>query len=101
MAAIVSPAQARRMLGGLPGWSLAPRGRAIRRQLKLQDFVSAVKFIQRLTPLAERAVHHPDLVLKNYNEVTITLTTHDAGGLTRRDFALARKINRLVSRLPK
>lgn len=88
------------MLRGLPGWSLAPGGRAIRRRVKTPDFAAAVRLIRRIAPLAEKAMHHPDLLLRNYNELTITLTTHDVGGLTRRDLALARRLNRLLPAEP-
>jgi 4a-hydroxytetrahydrobiopterin dehydratase len=66
------------------------------RFIKFKDFVSAVKFIDLLVPIAEEMEHHPDLELKNYNELTIRLTTHDEGGVTQYDFDLAKRIEDLL-----
>jgi 4a-hydroxytetrahydrobiopterin dehydratase len=54
-----------------------------------------MRFVNRVARLAEAANHHPDIVIK-YNKVRLTLTTHDEGGLTEKDFKLANKIDRLV-----
>jgi 4a-hydroxytetrahydrobiopterin dehydratase len=69
------------------------------RFLKLKDFVSAVKFINDILPIAESLNHHPDIEIKNYNEVTIKITTHDVGGVTEYDFQLAEKIENIISSL--
>ena len=66
------------------------------RFIKFKDFVSAVKFIDLLVPIAEEMEHHPDLELKNYNELIIRLTTHDEGGVTQYDFDLAKRIEDLL-----
>ena len=52
-------------------------------------------FVQAVAELAEAAQHHPDILIR-WNKVTLTLSTHDAGGLTERDFLLAKSIDRLV-----
>jgi 4a-hydroxytetrahydrobiopterin dehydratase len=74
-----------------PGWERA--GSEIRRTYRLKDFREALAFVNRVGDLAERAGHHPDIDIR-YNAVTLVLTTHDAGGLTEKDFGLAREIDR-------
>jgi 4a-hydroxytetrahydrobiopterin dehydratase len=76
-------------LRGTPGWERA--GDGIRRRFQLGDFAEALAFVNRVGRLAEAAGHHPDIDIR-YNVVTLTLTTHDAGGLTAKDFELARAI---------
>ena len=76
-------------LGRLPGWER--HGSAIRRTFSFADFEGAMAFVNRVAVLAEAADHHPDIDIR-FSKVTLTLSTHDAGGLTGRDFALARKI---------
>ena len=68
----------------LPGWELD--GDAIKRKFTFAGFPDAVAFVVRLGFTAEAADHHPDLLV-NYKRVTVTYTTHDAGGLTEKDFA--------------
>ena len=66
------------------------------RELKFKDFVEAVGFITQLAIHAEGQQHHPEL-FNVYNKVQISLTTHDAGGITDKDFKLAETIDRLVA----
>ena len=77
----------------LGNWTL--RGNVIARSFWFDDFVGAMRFLNRVARLAEAANHHPDIAV-SYNKVRLTLTTHDAGGLTMRDFKLASKINKLA-----
>jgi 4a-hydroxytetrahydrobiopterin dehydratase len=77
-------------MASLPGWELA--GDAIRRRYAFKDFKESMAFVKRVAELAERADHHPDILIE-YSKVTLTLTTHDAGGLSEHDFALARAID--------
>jgi 4a-hydroxytetrahydrobiopterin dehydratase len=72
-----------------PGWERA--GDVIRRSFRFRDFAEALAFVNRAGALAEAAGHHPDVDIR-YNVVTLALTTHDAGGLTARDFDLARAL---------
>jgi 4a-hydroxytetrahydrobiopterin dehydratase len=67
------------------GWSR--EGEAIRREYILDGFASAIAFIVRIGFDAEAADHHPDILLSRYKRVTLTFTTHSAGGLTEKDFA--------------
>lgn len=69
----------------------------IARTFQFKDFPAAVKFVNAAAKLAEQAWHHPDIDIR-WNMVTLTLTTHDAGGLTEKDFALARQFDALSLR---
>ena len=78
----------------LPGWSVAAG--KLRRTFTFQDFSEAWGFMSRVALAAEKMDHHPDWS-NVWNQVTIELSTHDASGLTKNDFALAAKINALVA----
>lgn len=80
-------------LKSLPGWKYSPKLKAITAEYPMKDFMQAIKVIQKIAKLAERADHHPDLHLTRYKHLKIVLTTHDAGGVTERDFRLARQIS--------
>lgn len=75
------------------GWTLD--GDAIRKQFTFENFVEAIAFVNRIAPEAEQADHHPDILI-NYKRVTLTYSTHDAGGLTEKDFAGAAMADRLA-----
>ncbi len=77
----------------LPGWTTD--GKEISRTFQFKDFVTAIDFVNKLVEPAEEAGHHPDIAI-SYNKVTINLTTHDAGGITQKDFDLAREISQLA-----
>ncbi len=80
--------QLRARLAARPGWTLSEDGLAITRQFRFADFRQAFAFMAHVALAAERADHHPEWS-NVYNRVDVRLTTHDAGGLTERDFALA------------
>lgn len=82
-------------LASLPDWTLADDGLAINRKIKFTDFAEAFGFMTRVAILAEKADHHPEW-FNVYNRVEIRLTTHDAGGLSKRDVALATAIDGFV-----
>lgn len=84
----------KRRLAGLRGWKQA--GNAIQKQYTFADFKDAMFFVNTVAALAEKAGHHPDITV-TYNRVTLLLSTHDAGGLTRKDFDLARRIEATAS----
>src|SRR5579872_713583 len=73
----------------LKGWSR--RGQEIARQYKFSDFIAAMAFVNHVADRAETLDHHPDILIQ-YNKVKLTLSTHSAGGLTEKDFELAKKI---------
>jgi len=80
-------------LAGLDGW--VRQGDSIVHVETLADFKAAILYVGAVAYLAEAANHHPDVTVQ-WNKVTLTLSTHSAGGLTGNDFALAGQINRLT-----
>ncbi|MGG6237534.1 4a-hydroxytetrahydrobiopterin dehydratase [Nodosilinea sp. AN01ver1] len=92
MASLLSDRDIQTHLGQLSDWSLD--GKTITCTRTFKDFVAAIDFVNQLVEPAEAAGHHPDLQI-SYNRVTISLSTHDAGGLTEKDFAMAQKISAL------
>ncbi|GGD42736.1 4a-hydroxytetrahydrobiopterin dehydratase [Croceicoccus pelagius] len=79
----------------LDGWELREDLLAIERKFKFADFVEAFGFMTRVAILAEKADHHPEW-FNVYNRVEITLTTHDADGVSQRDIDLANAIEGLL-----
>jgi 4a-hydroxytetrahydrobiopterin dehydratase len=79
-------------LSGLAGWQQA--GDAITATVTREDFRDALLFVGAVAYLAESAGHHPDITIQ-WNKVTLTLSTHSAGGLTTADFDLAERISAL------
>ncbi|MDQ7012890.1 MAG: 4a-hydroxytetrahydrobiopterin dehydratase [Planctomycetota bacterium] len=66
----------------------------IQRTFQFPDFKAAMAFVEGLAAYAERSQHHPDILIR-YNKVTISVNTHDAGGITAKDFALAQEADKL------
>jgi 4a-hydroxytetrahydrobiopterin dehydratase len=85
---LLSDAARARALAQLPGWTLTEDGKAIRRTFRFPDFRSAFAAMTRLAFEAEALNHHPDWT-NVYNRLEVQLSTHDAGGLTEKDIALA------------
>ncbi|MCC6429092.1 MAG: 4a-hydroxytetrahydrobiopterin dehydratase [Phycisphaerales bacterium] len=77
-----------------PEWTNT--GEAIQRTIQFPDFAAAMAFVNRIAAAAEQAQHHPDILIR-YNKVTFTLSTHDAAGLTKRDFDFARRIDAMLT----
>ena len=77
-------------------WHLDTHGRTLTREITFKSFARAMAFLNRLAELAEREGHHPDFCLTRWNRVTLTLTTHAIGGLSRNDFILAAKLQGLI-----
>ena len=75
------------------GWSRD--GGAITKKYTFKDFLEAIAFVNRLAPQAEKADHHPDILI-NYKRVTLTYSTHSEGGLTEKDFTGAATADRLA-----
>ncbi len=76
----------------VPDWK--KHGVTITRTFAFKDFPAAIKFVNAVAKLAEKEWHHSDIDIR-WNKVTLMLTTHDAGGLTERDFSLARKFDQI------
>lgn len=91
----LSDDERRAALAELARWTLREDGLAIARDFRFADFTEAFAFMTRVALHAEKADHHPEWS-NVYNRVHITLTTHDAGGLSKRDVALARVIDGLA-----
>jgi len=85
--------QIKTALPAVPKWK--KKGSAITRTFEFKDFVAAMKFVNATARAAEKACHHPDIDIR-WNKVTLLLTTHDSGGLTANDFALAQKIDEMA-----
>ncbi|MGL5062383.1 MAG: 4a-hydroxytetrahydrobiopterin dehydratase [Microcoleus sp.] len=92
MTSLLSDTEIQERTERLSGWTVA--GKELRCSRKFKDFIEAIDFVNKLVQPAESAGHHPDIAI-SYNTVTINLTTHDAGGLTEKDFALAQEISAL------
>jgi len=82
--------QIKTALAAVPEWKLT--GEVIARTYRFKDFPAAIRFVNAVAELAEQAWHHPDIDIR-WNQVTLALTTHDAGGLTEKDFDLAQKFD--------
>ncbi len=89
----LSEREVRRMLGELKGWRLA--GRRIVRVVRYEGFMPGVELLNEIAKLAEEMDHHPDVTV-SYGRMRISLTTHDAKGLTELDFKLAGKIEEVL-----
>jgi 4a-hydroxytetrahydrobiopterin dehydratase len=86
----LTPEEVAAAMAGVPGW--AARDNAISRTYTFRDFPAAIAFVNSVARAAESANHHPDIDIR-WNKVTLTLSTHDAGGVTEKDFALARVLD--------
>lgn len=89
--AVLSENEIKEKLKNLEGWQL--KGKEISRVYNFKDFVDAVAFVNKVAILAEKADHHPDILI-NYNKVTLSLSTHSQGGVTENDFNLAKGIDK-------
>ena len=89
----LTQAELQAALADLDGWTAD--GDAITKTFRFQDFIGSVNFVNALAGVAEEMKHHPDIDIR-YNKVTITLTTHSAGGLTRNDIELAAGIDAIA-----
>jgi len=89
----LTPAEIRAAQKSTPTWKR--KGATLTRTFVFEDFPAAVKFVNAVARAAEKAWHHPDIDIR-WNKVTLTLTTHDAGGLTNKDFSLAERFDGLA-----
>jgi len=93
MSTVLSDAEVQQVLQQLPGWRR--NGKAIERTFQFDTFVKAMEFVNQIAEAAEAVNHHPDILI-NYNKVTLTLVSHDSGGVTQRDVKMASRINELA-----
>jgi len=97
-APLLGEARCSELLAELQGaWSIDERSpRSLTRALVLTDFQAALDLVNAIGATAEEQNHHPDLAVTGYRNVTVTLSTHDAGGLTMNDFVLAKAVDALA-----
>ena len=81
------------VLKKFPDWEL--EGNALTRTVEFEEYMEGIDFVNLLADVAEDAQHHPDIQIR-YTRVTLSLTTHDAGGITEADVELAQRIDNLV-----
>jgi len=93
MGTVLSDAEVQQALHQLPGWKKSHG--AIERLFQFDSFVQAMEFVNKIAEAAEAVNHHPDILI-NYNQVTLTLISHDSGGVTQRDIKMAARINDLA-----
>lgn len=77
----------------VPEWEID--GESLTRTFEFDEFMEAVDFVNSVAEIAEEAQHHPDIDIR-FNTVTLALTTHDLGGLTKADFEVAARVDNLV-----
>jgi len=88
--------KAKESLNDLQDWKFTDDHKTIFREFKLIDFKAAIELIDRIAVVAEDEKHHPDIHLTQFRNLRVGLTTHDVGGLSGKDFTVARKINELA-----
>lgn len=93
MSDLLEPSELNDALKKCPEWEQDKK--SIARTIEFEEFNDAVDFVNDLAEIAEEAQHHPDILIC-YNKVTLTLTTHDAGGVTELDIELAQRVDNLV-----
>jgi len=79
-------------LKSVPNWT--KRAKTIRRTFVFADFINSIEFVNQIARQAQGADHHPDIDIR-FNKVTLTLSTHDEGGLTEKDFSLAQQCDEI------
>ncbi|MGB7190621.1 MAG: 4a-hydroxytetrahydrobiopterin dehydratase [Acidobacteriaceae bacterium] len=92
---LLSVTEVQQRLIHLPGWTLSPGGEIVR-EASFQDFIAAITFVNQVAARAEDLGHHPDIDIR-YNKVRLALTSHDAGGLTEKDFEMAGGIEGILA----
>lgn len=97
MATLLEEFRIQQALEKVPSWERS--GNKIRKDHKFKNFQEALQFVNKVGELAESMDHHPDILIHGYKFVTLTLSTHSAGGLTRMDFDLAQKIENVLGAL--
>jgi 4a-hydroxytetrahydrobiopterin dehydratase len=77
------------------GWNFDEKANAIVKEYTKLSFSNAAEFIGKIAPIANEQDHHPDILLHDYKNVRIMISTHDSGGVTSKDFKLAKAIDEL------
>lgn len=93
MSAVLPEAEVQQALKQLSGWKR--NGNVIDRVFQFESFIKAMEFVNQIAEAAEAVNHHPDILI-SYNKVTLSLVSHDSGGVTNRDLKMAARINELT-----
>jgi len=93
--AALSKAEIQQKLKDMHGWS--HMGKAIHKKYTLKSFMPVISLVNKISEVAEKEAHHPDITI-NYNVLGISLSTHSEGGVTQKDFDLARQIDQLAEK---
>ncbi|NUN08784.1 MAG: 4a-hydroxytetrahydrobiopterin dehydratase [Ignavibacteriaceae bacterium] len=80
-------------LSNFPGWTI--ESKALMKQFHVKDFVTALRLVNSAGEIAEELNHHPDVLIHGWNNVKFMISTHDAGGITSKDFELIQRIEKL------
>jgi 4a-hydroxytetrahydrobiopterin dehydratase len=91
--AALSKAEIQQKLKAMHDWS--HQGKSIHKRYTFKSFMPAIGFVNQIAEAAEKAAHHPDMTI-NYNVVSVALSTHSEGGVTEKDFELARQIDQIA-----
>jgi len=97
MAEKLSDLEIRRALGAVPGWTR--KGEALTKTYSFARFADGIRFVDAVAAIADRMNHHPDIDIR-YTQVTFSLSSHDAGGITKRDLDLAEAIEKAAFEKP-
>ena len=92
--AALSKAEIQQKLKDMAGWS--HMGKSLHKKYTLKSFMPVINLVNKIAAVAEKEQHHPDITI-NYNILSIALSTHSEGGVTQKDFDLARQIDHLSS----
>lgn len=92
---VLSNKEIQNKLKNLSEWILT--NNQIQKDYILNDFSSAIKFVEQIANIAEEIDHHPDILIHNWNKVKIMISTHSEGGVTEKDFVLANRIEELIN----
>jgi len=98
MAQLLNTAKRQLLMSELPGWIILPTRDALYQEFIFKDFKLAFEFMSQVAVIAEEMNHHPEW-FNVWNKVQVTLSTHDSGGLTERDVALAHAMDRIAESL--
>ncbi len=90
--AVLSSREVEDKIKDLEGWEVS--GNEIRKVYKMKNFIDSIGFVNKVAILAEKADHHPDILIK-YSKVSISLSTHSEGGITEKDFNLASQVDEI------
>ncbi len=88
------------LLPDAKGWMLSEDGLSLKRDLRLRDFAQVMRVLNAVAEVAERENHHPSFFVDHYRDLSFTLRTHAAKGITMNDFVLARAIDEIVANTP-